>query len=174
MIIAASTLAILVFSVCLLSQEITGAFGIKFGFSLDKLKVIETSETTDGKPLYMIDPPIKVRLLTEYYVMAAPISKRVYSVWGVDRGLEENECLTRLEAILKTLERKYKTRRKEAFSFFDTNYTISKGSVYVHVRCSNELTDYTLYVQYYNRPLMKQAKKEEIHLKSQQIDESGL
>ncbi len=165
---------ILVSTIISFAQEITGAFGIKFGSLLKELNVIKASKTTDGDPLYMIDPPIKLKLLTEYYVMVTPISKKIYSVWGIDKKLKEKECITSLEAILKALERKYKTKRKEIFSFFDTNYMISKGKVYVHVRCSNELTDYTLYVQYYHRDLMEQAKQESIRLKSQQIDDSGL
>ncbi len=156
------------------AQEITGAFGIKFGSSLSELKVIGTSKTTDGDTLYMVDPPIKIKALSEYYVMATPISKKVFSIWGLDEKLQKSECLTRLKAILSALERKYKIKREKMLSIFDENYGVKKGNVEVHVRCSDEFTDYTLYVQYYHNSLMEQAEKEKIRLKSKEIDESGL
>ena len=157
------------------AQEITGAFGIRFGKKLDGLKIIRESKTTSGEPLYEIIPPKPIKLLSEYYVMATPITKKVYSLWGIERNLDEAECKARMEAILIILEKKYKVERRKPLLSFSPGYYIEKGDAQISVRCSQDyMSGYELYIQYYHDKLEKQAKKEAAKLRSQQIDESGL
>jgi len=63
------------------TQEITGAFGIKFGEQLDNLEVTDKGETTSGETLYIVKPRKPIKLLPHYVVGVTPISKKVYAIW---------------------------------------------------------------------------------------------
>ncbi len=158
------------------AQEITGAFGIKFGQKLETLKVVGKNETTSGEPLYVVVPPKALKLLSHYVVGTTPVSEKVYTIWGVESGLSEEECKSRMEAIAKAIERKYKIQRKAiTLAFAQEGYYFTKGQKRINVKCVDTfMGGHDLYVQYYDEALEKQAKKESIKVKSKEIDESGL
>ena len=158
------------------AQEITGAFGIKFGQELKSLKVVRKSETTSGEPLYVIEPPKALKLLSSYVVGITPVSGKVYTIWGIESGLPGEECRSRMQAIAKAIEKKYKIKRKTiTFAFAQDGYYFTKGQKRIVVKCVDTfMSGHDLYVQYFDEKLEEQAEKESIKLKSKEIDESGL
>ena len=155
------------------AQDITGAFGIKLGQRLDTLKVLEA---IDNKH-YVIDPPIKVSILSTYGVTVTPISKKVYQIMGMSDFMSESACEEWLHTLKNKLEDKYGIKFQKQLAM-EPVYMALTGARGIDIRCTGSFTvdgmRYRLMLQYIDTTLAKEAKKESIELKSKEIDESGL
>lgn len=169
----AVALILLAFSSFTLAQEITGAFGIKFGQPLTDLQIIDKT----GDSMYFVKPPIPIKLFDVYGVEVTPISKKVWNISATKLSLSKNECHDLLKALRYKLESKYTVSFQEETGVGTTVVTEKNGKG-ISIMCTPEVTTegivYYLILVYADLSLHKQAEQETIRLKSQQIDDSGL
>jgi hypothetical protein len=156
------------------ADKIEGAFGKKLGDVFDTASAVGTSTLTDGTPMYEFSPPNGFRSFKRYYVMITPITKKIYSIWGI--GTAENTESARKEQalIMEILQQKYGTKEKPGLfdSLGDLN-TIDQGNRYIITKISG-FTDVTLDIRYYDRDLQKLAEKERLAEEAKKVDKSGL
>src|ERR1700691_351085 len=63
-------------------QQITGAFGLVLGTTIDFSKYQKTGETTDKTPRYGFTPQNPIEGLTTYWFEATPKSGIIYRIWA--------------------------------------------------------------------------------------------
>lgn len=156
------------------AANITGAFGVKLGEKLNKLHVINVSSTTDDEPLYEITPVKRVKFWDDYYVLITPITKKVYSIWGIKRGLSKIDCEANLEAVASIIEKKYRVRKQEPIFSLDKDYFFEKGNGVIDLKCDSNFDSdfnevYDFYIQYYSKELENKASQERVKLKAKGV-----
>ncbi len=136
------------------AQEITGAFGIRFGTPLKDIKIIKAMKTVGGNLIYLVSPSEKVNGLDTYIVEAEPKNNRVYGIWGVKRGISKEKCVNTLEEFSSKIEKEYEIKRQKP-PFNVEGYFFTKGDKTIIVKCLKDKTGWSFYIQYYDESLVR-------------------
>lgn len=165
-------LLIFAFSTYSFSEDITGAFGIKFGTPLEKLKVINQRDE-----IVSIDPPKKVNFIDIYGVLITPKSKLVAAIMGVKAGLDPSECEDLVNTVQLKLEKKYNLKFINVFSM-DIDRTAIKNGKRIELSCKTkyeDLKELAYFIIFYaDLKLSQKVEKEKLEEKAKTIDDSGL
>ncbi len=157
------------------AEEITGAFGIKFGEKIDKLKVLKKED----KYTVIVDPPKRVDILEEYKVKYTPKSELVYTISAAKFNLTLKQCKSMTDLVKFKLEKKYNISFKEVFDprspylfegVQDSN-AISLGCVAVYSNLGDRAVFFIMYV---DGNLLLKADKEKLEIESKTIDDDAL
>jgi hypothetical protein len=137
-------------------QQITGAFGLVLGTTVDLSQYQKTGETTDKTPCYGFTPQNPLEGLTTYWFQASPKSGIIFRIWA------QGDC------------KKYGQGEKEGqFDDFYDAKRMTRGNRSMVLKCTGT-DDVTLNLYYTDDDLKKQADKERLELESKKPDASGL
>lgn len=114
----------------LAGEEISGAFGIKLGETLDGIKV---DRTLTSRVVHIVNPPTPLESLRLYTVETTKQSKRIFRITGQSLTNSKTECLRDLAAMLSTLEAKY-----GKFENLGAIFRITKGTKAITASCTSE------------------------------------
>lgn len=121
-------------------EPITGAFGIKFGESIDNLKI---DRTLANGVVHVVTPPKPIESLRLYSVETVKGKKQVFRITG--QALTNNKigCLGDLSSIMGILEKKY-----GKFKNLDTIFLLKQGDKSITASCTAEggITDKQTYM----------------------------
>ncbi|HID50288.1 MAG TPA: hypothetical protein EYP40_11885 [Chromatiales bacterium] len=135
-----SSLVLLAASSAFAAEPITGAFGIKFGESIDHLKI---DRTLVNGVVHIVTPPKPLESLRLYSVETAKGRKQVFRITG--QALTNNKigCLGDLSSIMGILEQKY-----GKFKNLDTIFLLKQGDKSITASCTAEggITDKRTYM----------------------------
>jgi hypothetical protein len=155
-------------------QQITGAFGLVLGTTVDLSQYQKTGETTDKTPCYGFTPQNPLEGLTTYWFQASPKSGIIFRIWAQGDCKNDDVCKKRQAAILDLLKKKYGQGEKEGqFDDFYDAKRMTRGNRSMVLKCTGT-DDVTLNLYYTDDDLKKQADKERLELESKKPDASGL
>jgi len=155
-------------------QQITGAFGVTLGTTVNLSQYQKTGETTGKTPLYGFSPANPIQGLTTYWFQATPKTGIIYRVWAQGDCENNDVCKKRQAVILDLLNKKYGQEDKEGL--FDDLYDMkrmTRGNRSIVLKCTGIL-DVSLNLYYTDEDLEKQAEKERIELEGGDTDKNGL
>lgn len=89
------------------AEEIDGAFGIIFGQTLNSVKTIGRTLLKNGSVMYEFIPDKPHYLFSQYNIMAAPGSNRIYSILAFGNFDMAGKCEREKEKLGKLLMEKY-------------------------------------------------------------------
>ncbi len=155
-------------------QKISGAFGMTLGQKFDPSSAIGRSALTDGTPMYQFDTKRPFRSFNSYYVMISPITKMVYSIWGIGKIESRGKCKKEQALIVEILRGKYGEPEDEgmAETLLDA-VKFDHGNRHIIVKCAGFMDD-SIEIRYYDRKLEKLAEKERIKIEAKKVDSSVL
>jgi hypothetical protein len=155
-------------------QQITGAFGLVLGSTVDLSQYQKAGESTDKTPRYGFTPANPIEGLTTYWFQATPKSGVIYRIWAQGDCKNTDDCKTQQAAILGLLKKKYGQEEKEGqFDDFSDAKRMTRGNHSVLLKCIGT-EDITLNLYYTDDDLKKQADKERLELENKKPDASGL
>lgn len=125
-----TVLILLLFQSSFAGEEITGAFGIKFGDSLDSVKI---DRTLVNGVVHIVIPPKPLESLRLYSVETPKDSKVIFRITGQSLANSKIECLGDLASIMSITEAKY-----GKFENLGTIYRISQGKKAITASCTSE------------------------------------
>ncbi len=109
---------------------IDGAFGIKFGTTLDQLKV---DRTLANGVVHVVTPPIPLNMLTLYSVETDNKTGKVYRIAGQTMANDKSGCMETLASLIGVLEEKY-----GEFSSHGTMFRLKSGDKSITATCTSE------------------------------------
>jgi hypothetical protein len=155
-------------------QQITGAFGLVLGATVDLSQYQRTGETTDKMPRYGFTPQNPIEGLTTYWFQATPKSGIIYRIWAQGDCKNDDACKKQPTAILDLLKKKYGQEEKEGqFDDFYDAKRMTHSNRSMVLKCT-AAEDVTLNLYYTDDDLKKQADKERLELAAKKPDASGL
>jgi len=114
----------------LAAAPITGAFGIKFGATLDQLDV---ERSLVNEVVHVVNPPMPLNLLTLYSVETDKKSARVFRIVGQTMANNEAACIEELASLIGVLEEKY-----GKFTQHGSMFRLKSGDKSITASCSSE------------------------------------
>jgi len=155
-------------------QQITGAFGLVLGTTVDLSQYQKTGDTTDKTPRYGFTPQNPIEGLTTYWFQATPKSGIIYRIWAQGDCKNTDDCKKKQAAILDLLKKKYGQEEKEGqFDDFYDAKRMTRGNRSMVLKCTGT-DDVTLNLYYTDDDLKKQADKERLELAAKKPGASGL
>ncbi len=124
------TLGLLLSAAGQAQSPIDGAFGIKFGTTLDKLKV---DRTLANGVVHVVTPPIPLNLLTLYSVETDNKTGKVFRIVGQTMANDQTACMETLASVIGVLEDKY-----GPFASHGTMFRRREGDRSITATCSSE------------------------------------
>ena len=156
------------------AQEITGAFGVKFGTIVNLAQYTIRSKSVTGIPLYSFTPKRPLTGLTQYYFKAMPKTGQIYSIWAIGEYDNNLLCQKQQAMLLDLLKMKYGESEKQDVlgSLSDDMHTLHRGSKTILLKRTD--LGRVLYLTYTDDDLEKLAEKDHIEPGGQKVDGSGL
>ncbi len=120
----------LVAELVLAAAPINGAFGIKFGMTLDQLDV---ERSLVNEVVHLVNPPTPLNMLTLYSVETDKQSGKVFRISGQTMANNEAACVEELASLLAVLEEKY-----GKFTQYGSMFRLKSGDKSITASCSSE------------------------------------
>ncbi|GEM_PF-4395141 len=157
-------------------KEITGAFGVTFGETVETLKS-NGFDPVQGKAkgaIYNFQPQKKYKVFSNYLVKVTPKSRKIFTVGGIGKTEAMKACQKELNTLEKILTKKY----GKAVNKTNKLVFINQANSGIRVLCQMSSGDVaTLSIYYLHFGLQDQGKKEEMEIERQDkkldIDEFG-
>lgn len=161
-------------------EAVDGAFGLKFGQTLDVSSMEQLATEKNGGIEYRFMPDNPYRPLSDYSVFVTPGTLRVYKIAGTGHFKSMQSCRSELSRLEKVLENKYvKTSRGISERFGDIpTITFGKGDGKIKAVCEGVFNSRELVLVYLDEGLQEQVAQEKAASTSDQqkglTDTSGL
>lgn len=159
-------LAALCLSINAYAEEITGAFGLILGETIQTATLKKYGdEPTNYR--YWIKPPKPSEMFQNYSVTVSPTTTAITKIEAWD---SPSNCANQLEGLKSALERKYEIKAEPLNLLIGSAYEIKKNGAKIRIDCN--LAD-QLQISYTSEILQEQQKQEEVK-KSSEVDTSNL
>ena len=161
-------------------EQVTGAFGFKFGETYDEKKALKVEKTEQGEVFYVVSPLKPFKSFDAYVLAMTPVTKLIYAISAT--GLFENirSCKQERSLIIDLLKKKYslkdvtndidKIEAEVEIKRYDAIF-LEQDNVAIKLGCN---ANGKLVVIYGDENLESMAEKERLKVESGKVDTSGL
>lgn len=141
---------------------IVGAFGAKLGDQFDPKQAIAKLPLPGGGLMYEFTPDKESTIFKKFYVLIAPRTNKIYSVWAVGQAGPSVKVKSDQAELLELLKKKYGESKKEGAFLYPLPDLIryDQGSRSLIVKVHDRGGSYSLDITYLDAKLEKEAERE--------------